>query len=111
MKTVNVLMVAALLTVNTAFATGTEPTADKKEKTVTEQVATLLDKPEFEVTKELVAQVTLMVNNKYEVVVLSVDTDEEYLADFIKSRLNYEKLSTRTIGSQFTLPVRIVPAT
>ena len=109
MKTLNVLMVAALLTVNTAFATGTEPTTDNKEKTVTEQVASLLDKPEFEVTKELIAQVTLMINNKHEVVVLSVDTDEEYVADFIKSRLNYEKLSTRTIGSQFTLPVRIVP--
>ena len=109
MKTLNVLMVAALLTVNTAFATGTEPTTDNKEKTVTEQVASLLDKPEFEVTRELIAQVTLMINNKHEVVVLSVDTDEEYVADFIKSRLNYEKLSIRTIGSQFTLPVRIVP--
>lgn len=110
MKKFNVLLVVALLAVNTAFATGTEPTSDKKEKTVTQQVATLLEKPEFEVTQELTAQVTLVVNEENEVVVISVDTNQEYLADFIKSRLNYETLDTTTIGTQFKLPVRIVPA-
>lgn len=109
MKKVNLLVLVALLSLSTVFATETEPTSDEKGKTVTQQVATLLSEPGFEVKKDLTAQVTLMVNKANEVVVIDVDTTEEYVAAFIKSRLNYEKLNTQKIGSQFTVPVRIVP--
>ena len=43
--------------------------------------------------------------------VLSVDTDEDYLVNFIKSRLNYKELPAPfdSEGKTFIVPVRIIP--
>lgn len=109
MRKVSLLVFAALFAVSTAFATGTEPTSDKNPKSVHEQVAELLKDPNFRVTHDITAEVTLMVNKENEVVVLDVDTNEEFVSKFIKDRLNYETLETQTAGVQFTVPVRIVP--
>ena len=109
MKKVILVAAVALFTMSTAFATGKKPTTEKKEKSVSEQVAQLLEEPAFKVTEDITATVTLMVNKDNEVVVIDVETQEEFVSNFIKSRLNYEILETQRIGSQFTVPVRIVP--
>ena len=50
-----------------------------------------------------------MLNDKKEIVVLSVDTDKEDLEGFIKSRLNYKQvdLSNFEQGKKYTVSVRV----
>lgn len=108
MKKSILVAAVALLTISSSFASEKNPKV-KDDKKVTEQVGQLLQRPNFEVKQDLTAVVTLMVNKENEVVVLDVDTENEYVSRFIKTRLNYKTLNTKTVGSQFTIPVRIVP--
>jgi len=80
------------------------------EEEVREEVQLSLKKPSFKIEKELTANVTLMLNQENEMIVISVDSDDKQLESFIKSRLNYKKidLSIKKSGNLFKIPVRIV---
>jgi ribosomal protein L7Ae-like RNA K-turn-binding protein len=58
---------------------------------------------------DLTAQVRFTLNNESEIVVLSVDTENDILASFVKARLNYKKVDVAGVkeGKMFTIPVRI----
>jgi len=84
---------------------------DKKADTViiTDAIGKLLKDPSFLVDKDIVANVTLTLNKNNEMVVLSVDSNELYVENFIKSRLNYKELPS-TFSSDdktFKIPVRV----
>ena len=55
------------------------------------------------------AQVRFTLNNEGEIVVLSVDTDNERLESFVKGRLNYKKVEVAGAkeGEMFTIPIKI----
>lgn len=111
MKNLKIYLVAILLAVGTTtFATTTTPKAENKEGDVTTQIAELLKNPEMEINEDIKAKVTFMVNEKKELVVINVDTKNENVDAYIKSRLNYKKLNTLKTGEEWVLPVRIVPA-
>lgn len=57
----------------------------------------------------LTAQVRFTLNNQGEIVVLSVDTQDERFESFVKARLNYKKVEVEdaTEGKMFTIPIRI----
>ena len=107
MKKVNFLVLAVAIMVSSVLSASTEPAKADNPTTLSKTIGTLLQKPSFEVQEDLTAKVTFTVNEDNEIVVLTVDTDTEAVEDFIKSRLNYEKLDTNKIGEQFTVPVRI----
>ena len=50
-----------------------------------------------------------MLNSDKEIIVLSVDTDQEALEGFIKGRLNYQEVNTDEYeeGKKYTVSVRI----
>jgi hypothetical protein len=58
----------------------------------------------------LTAQVRFTLNNAGEIVVISVDTDNERLEFFVKSKLNYQKVEVNGSkeGKMYTVPIRIV---
>jgi hypothetical protein len=58
----------------------------------------------------LTAQVRFTLNNAGEIVVISVDTDNERLEFFVKSKLNYQKVEVTGSkeGKMYTVPIRIV---
>ncbi|MEP0263933.1 hypothetical protein [Dokdonia sp.] len=109
MKNLKMYVVAVLLAVGTTvFANDTNPVNTTPENVAT-QIAELLKNPEMAVEKDIMAKVTFMVNNNKELVVINVDTQNESVDAFIKSRLNYKKLNTVPTGKEWVVPVRIVP--
>jgi len=108
MKQLKTLLLAVLITASGALYASSD---DKKADSVviTEEIAKLLKDPSFPVDKDIVANVTLTLNKNNEMVVLSVDSNELYVENFIKTRLNYKELPS-TFSSDdktFKIPVRV----
>lgn len=109
MKNLKMYAVAILLAVGTTvFANDTNPVKTTPEN-VTTQIAELLKNPEMNVDQDIMAKVTFMVNENKELVVINVDTKNERVDAFIKSRLNYKKLDAVATGKEWVVPVRIIP--
>lgn len=109
MKNMKNLFFALVLVSSSLFATTKPVTKDNAPKVITETVGTLLEKPNFEIDNDITAQVVLMLNKNNEIVVLSVDSKNTVVTDFIKNRLNYKKLPVllNTKNETYVLPVRI----
>tara|TARA_Y100001933_G_scaffold248168_1_gene281748 strand:+ start:1816 stop:2208 length:393 start_codon:yes stop_codon:yes gene_type:complete len=105
-KTVTVVF--ALLATMSAFATkGKKAT---KENSLSGQIYEMLKENQFNANdKELTAEVRFIVSEKGELIVLSVDTEDEILEGFLKSRLNYQKVQMKNVapGRVYEIPVRI----
>ncbi len=104
-----VLVVAMLLTAGNVFAK--EATRVDPSKSLSAQISKLLSHNAFlQNEMALTAQVRFTLNNAHQIVVLSVETENLALADFVKRKLNYKKVDLEAYreGKIFTIPVRIV---
>ncbi|WP_318311463.1 hypothetical protein [Flagellimonas crocea] len=105
-KTVSVAL--ALFASMSVFATkGKKATT---ENNLSGQIYELLKDNQFNVeSNELTAEVRFIVTEKGELVVLSVETKDEILEGFVKSRLNYKKVQLNNVapGRVYEVPVRI----
>ncbi|MFS4416765.1 hypothetical protein [Maribacter sp. 2307ULW6-5] len=110
MKKMRVLALGLMLLFSAgSFANANFPSPDG---TLSEQIAKLLSQNPFsELKKEVTAQVRFTLNREGEIVVLSVTSDQEDMAAFVKSRLNYQKVVIAQVeeGKLYTVPVRIAP--
>jgi len=110
MRKLNVMLLVAVLVVSsiTSASTSIEPT--KSENNLTKEIGQLLEKPFFSVENQLEAFVTFTLNEKNEIVVLSVDSDSDLVDEFIKSRLNYKKVAAKGDPDIkfYKMPVRVV---
>lgn len=110
MKNFKSLVLLVAIAASTVLSASTNPTkADRPVNEITAQIGNLLENPNFKVQETITADVTFTVNDKHEIVVLSVDTDAELVESYIKSRLNYKALNAKTNSKPYTVPVRIVP--
>lgn len=109
MKNFKMFLVIALFATSTVLTASTNPTRADKPTTISTEVSKLLAEPGFEVETAIDAAVTLMVNGQNELVVVSVDTKDEAVANFIKQRLNYKKVAVNQSQETFNVPVRIIP--
>ena len=102
MKQLKTLLLAVAITASGVLAASNE---DKKADSVviTEEIGKLLKDPSFLVDKDIVADVTLTLNKNNEIVVLSVDSNELYVENFIKSRLNYKEIPSSLSTNAITL--------
>jgi len=112
MKKVSLMLVAALLlSTGSVFANGPKKDAKaSKKENLTEQITEILNSNNFnEKHQGHEAQVLFMLNSDQEIVVLSVDTEEEAFEGFIKSRLNYQEVDMSNFedGKKYTVAVRI----
>ncbi|MBT8183834.1 MAG: hypothetical protein KJN76_03265 [Eudoraea sp.] len=107
MRKFSLLFVAMLLAVGTSFANADKP--KNPNKNLSAQIGDLLDNNSFIVDSDLTAKVKFTVNRDQEIVVLSVESDSDLLEQFVKSRLNYEKVELQEYreGKTYTIPVRI----
>lgn len=112
MKNLKMYVAAILIAVGTTVsANNTTPEKGNEPKGgVTTQIAELLKNPEMVINHDIEATVTFTVNDKKELVVINVESNNENVDAFIKSRLNYKKLSTTITGEEWVVPVRIVPS-
>ena len=109
MRKLPVVLAAALLfAAGNLFANDSKNTDPNKELTV--QIGDLLKDNNFVLEEEdLTAEVLFTLNHKKEIVVISVDTENEVLEQFVKSRLNYKPVEGAAVkeGNLYTVPVRI----
>ncbi len=108
MKKLNVLFLAVAFAVSSVVSASTEPT--KTENVLGKEIKMLLKNPSFKIEKELTAYVTFTFNESGEIVVLSVASESEVLENFIKSRLNYQKMDFQLDSNvkKYKIPVRLV---
>ncbi|WP_299531293.1 hypothetical protein [Ulvibacterium sp.] len=110
MRKISLVFVAAmLLSAGSVFANG--PKENDPTQSIKTQVRKLLrgySMPTSE--KDLTATILFTVNKQNEFVVLSVETEDEVLEYFVKSRLNYHKVNSKAIseGRRYTMPIKIV---
>jgi flagellar basal body-associated protein FliL len=108
MKQLKILLLAVAFTASGVLFASNE---DKKSDSavITESIGKLLKSPSFLVDKDIIVSVTITLNRNNEIVVLSVDSKELYVENFIKSRLNYKKLPSTfyTKEKTFKVPVRV----
>lgn len=87
---------ASLLIAALVFSSVLSASVVKKENsavTLTEEIGTLLQNPDFKVEGDVVASVDFMLNKDHEIVVLSVDAPNSKIESFIKRRLNYKSIN------------------
>lgn len=101
------LVAVCLLTAGSLYANN-DPSSDPK-KELNEQIDSLLDNYAFEVEEDITAIVKFTLNADQEIVVLSVQTNNDSLEAFLKYRLNYQKVELENFkeGRTYTVPVRI----
>ncbi len=112
MRKLSVVVAAvAFLVASTSFA-GTTPASEKVPTSISAEMGKYLANPDFDFSQNEVAKVSFMINKDSEIVVLSVDSDNEQLISFIKARLNYKKINAKVLkGTEYTLPVRLMQLT
>ncbi len=109
MRKLSLVFVAAMLLATGNILANDSIKGDPAKKLST-QIHDLMDDNNFSSDDvNLTAQVRFTLNNEGEIVVLSVDTDNERLASFVKGRLNYKKVEVAgaTEGKMFTIPIKI----
>ncbi|WMI65639.1 hypothetical protein RBH94_00415 [Aestuariibaculum sp. YM273] len=111
MKTIKVLLVLAiLLCSNTIFANNSKVNDLPKTETITVEIQKILKNSNLEFTEEVSANVYFTINNKSEIVVLSIDSDSDELEQFLKYKLNYCKIQAEGMapGRKYLIPVKLV---
>lgn len=109
MKNLKVVIAAITLTffTTTAFAV-TETTA--KNNLRSEMVSLLGDKMSVELDYQSIkANVSFLINEKNQVVILSVDSNNNKVDTYVKGKLNYKKVSASGItkGKIYIMPIKI----
>ena len=109
MRKLSLVFVAAMLLVTGNILANDSIKIDPTKKLST-QIHDLMDGNNFTSDDvNLTAQVRFTLNNEGEIVVLSVDSDNERLASFVKGRLNYKKVDVTGAkeGKMYTIPIKI----
>ena len=106
MRKISVICAVALMAFGTATSNVQPEETTKKLST---QIHKMLETNSFDIVDDLTANVRFTINKEGEIVVLSVDTDDQDLEGFVKGRLNYQKVDITAFkeGKMYTVPVRI----
>ena len=105
-----VLVFACLIGLSSVVsANNINPAEKEKELTgISMDIKKFLKNPNLELENNVNATVKITVNNNNEIVVLSVNSDNEVLDMFIKTRLNYKKLTQKVTEDVYTLPIKVL---
>lgn len=108
MKNLKLAVLAMALFIGSQVFAGNTNPGSTSQQMVTE-IDHLLKDHDFQLSQDLVVEVTFTVNKDNELVVLSVDTKNYGVNKFILNRLNYKKLDFKVTPSvlDYKLPVRI----
>lgn len=99
MKKLIVLVVAILASVQ-VFAND-KTTEENSETKLRNEIVVLLDKPKIELANsEIKAKIEFILNTKGEIVILTVDSEKKEIENYVKSRLNYQRIDTSIDASK-----------
>tara|TARA_R110001592_G_C13176885_1_gene750408 strand:- start:1228 stop:1584 length:357 start_codon:yes stop_codon:yes gene_type:complete len=97
--------------VSVAANTNTEPTSKDSKTILRTEIVSLLGNHSYDLSdKTLEAQVSVMLNNKNELIVVSVSSKDEAVAGFVKSKLNYKRVTVKGItkGTIYRIPLKMI---
>ncbi len=94
------------------FAFANNPKANESTSELRTQIVKLLGSANFVIEDNIDTVVEFMVNKKGEVIVLTVTSENAVINDFVKRKLNYNKITTKSNvrGKVFKMPVKLVSA-
>lgn len=107
-KTIKALLLVVAIAFSSALYASDKPTKDTS-SSISEEIGQLLKNPNFTVEEDILANVKVFFNEDNEIVVLTVNSESEYIDSYIKSRLNYKKMSNGVNNKNryYIVPVRI----
>ncbi|MBD0832067.1 hypothetical protein [Aestuariibaculum sediminum] len=111
MKTIKVFLITVVLAVsNVMYATNRNEDNRPLDESISEEIQKILKNASIEFNEEVSAKVYFTLNNKNEIVILSVESDSEQLEYFLKHKLNYYKLNTQGLypGKKYLIPIKLV---
>ncbi|MEQ6124097.1 hypothetical protein AAON49_07860 [Pseudotenacibaculum sp. MALMAid0570] len=96
----------------TAFANETEPLATKSKNELRSEIVSILGTqvPSYLVdNSDIKANVSLIVNNQNQLIIVSVDTKSNTVDKYLKSKLNYQKVNVKGLkkGEIYRVPLTI----
>lgn len=87
------LVVLLALVLGSSSILANDNTGVNPEQELRNEIAALLEKPEIIVeNEELSANIEFTVNSNDEIVVLTVNSEEDRITEYVKTRLNYQKV-------------------
>jgi len=112
MRTFKTLVLAAVIAISctlSAYATETTEVEKAEGTEITKEIGKLLSNTHFEIDQDIKALVRIVFNQDNQMVVLYVDSNNEMVKSYIKSRLNYKTLDNNITDKDiaYLVPVRI----
>jgi hypothetical protein len=110
MKKLLVLFLGFTLSTTILFANNNNPVIEAK-KELKVEIAKLLGNNEFPLTTAFAkAEISILLNNKNELVVISVQSDNLLLKKYIKRKLNYKKIKVNALRKLkiYRMPIKII---
>jgi len=92
-----VFLTVALFTGSVMANNGDEPVKSTKGSEVRTEIMKMVTPPDINEEQSGTANVEFLVTVKNEIVILTVDSSNEYLESYVKSKMNYKKLKTKGI--------------
>jgi len=87
----------------------TNPTTTEAKTILRTEIATLLGKHVYDLNESLEAQVSIMLNNQNQLVVVAVKSKNTNVSNFVKTKLNYKKVDVKGIqkGIVYRVPLKM----
>ncbi|MDX6747261.1 hypothetical protein SHK09_10700 [Polaribacter sp. PL03] len=110
MKNLKTIIAVIAISLSTVFSVSATDTKPKKAKTLRTEISALIgENIPLKFNKTTIAEVSFIVNNRNEIVVLSVKSEVSELNSFIKRKLNYKIITIKGVkkGEVYKMPLKI----
>ena len=106
MKKFKLLALALLISTTSLLASNIE-NADSKDG-IRNEIVKLLKTPDFRLENDLTVTIEFTFSSEGEVVVLSVDSKDKNILDYIRKNLNYKKIENPgKRDKRYTMPIKV----
>lgn len=113
MKNLRTFITIIALSLTTVFYASEKKPIEKtnsENKALRTEMSSLIgNKIPLKIKKSTTAEISFIVNNKKEIVVLSVDSKVSELNNYLKNKLNYKKITTKGVkkGEIYKIPLKV----
>ncbi len=108
MKTIKTMLLVGAIAFSSVLSASNDPKKNTSSE-ISQEISKLLKDPSFTVVNDVFATVKVMFNENNEIVVLNVDSKDNTVEGYIKTRLNYKSLQNDVTNKNryYIVPVRI----
>lgn len=109
MNTIKTLILATLITFSSQVSANTDRPSNELDL-VSQQVEKLLTGSEVTIYKDIVVMIKFKLDENDKITILSNDSNDYHISEYIKSKLNNKKLSIKKTSSYkfYSIPVKFL---